>query len=69
MYLKVGSTLYQQQINKLSDLMLIMSRHGMYVMDDNDETVTDQDISERIPFKLVRHFSFFTSIIIDLGAV
>lgn len=53
MYMSVGSLLFQQGVRSLWDLIQLMSRNGIYVLDENEDAVSDLDLMERFPFKLV----------------
>ena len=53
MYLKVSSSIYQEPLYSLWNLIQKLSHNGVYVMDQYDDAVTDQDLMEKFPFKMV----------------
>lgn len=57
-YLNVCKPFYKAPLYSLWDLIQRLSQNGVYVMDDNDEAVTDQDLTEKFPFKIVSWIFF-----------
>ena len=53
MYLCIGGILYKQEFHNLWALIQKMSHNGVYVMCENNEAITDQDLIIRKPFNLV----------------
>jgi len=67
MYLYIGSVLFKQEFDNLWDLIQKMSHNGVYVMCENDQAVTDQDLVTKDPFNLSAHLSLMDSIQIVYG--
>ncbi|XP_057309333.1 calmodulin-regulated spectrin-associated protein 1-B-like isoform X2 [Hydractinia symbiolongicarpus] len=62
MYMSVGSLLFLQEVRSLWDLIQLMSRNGVYVLDENEDAVSDLDLMERFPFKLFSHLSLMDAL-------
>ena len=53
MYFKVAESIYERTFESFKDILHYLSKNGVYVMDENEELITEQDLIEETPFKLV----------------
>ena len=53
MYLQMGQVLYQHSMETMWELIQKLSHDGVYVMSENDQAVTDQQLMTKTPFNLV----------------
>ena len=58
MYLQMGQVLYQHNMGTMWELIQKLSHDGVYVMSENDQAVTDQQLLTKTPFNLVRRIMF-----------
>ena len=59
MYFMVASRVFHVSISSFWDLLQVFTQRGFYALDSNDEPVTEKDLLEMEPFKLVCYLSLW----------
>ena len=53
MYFKVSTSIFERPFVSFGDVLHHLSKTGIYVVDHDDEPITDKDLAEKSPFKMV----------------